>query len=162
MKMRAHRLNVAALSLWLLASPSHAQISMPWPGPGGVAGKLNCTGGSQTTSGPNTILTFSSNSTLICTGSGTLTYLIIGAGNNGGAGVLSNSNGGGGGAGQFLTGTATLFPGSFPVVVGASAGASSSLNSVGTAIGGGVGGTAQGAGGTGASGGGGSAGGGVG
>src|SRR5258705_7685535 len=105
MKFQTNSLNVIALAAWLLASPSPiiAQIGMPWPGPGGKAGKLNCTGGSQTTSGSNTILTFNSSSTLVCTGSGTLTYLVIGGGGGGGFCVVCERKwGGGGGGGGFF------------------------------------------------------------
>ena len=41
---------------------------------------LSCTGGTVTTSGGNTIHTFTSGSNLVCTGSGSANYLVVAGG----------------------------------------------------------------------------------
>ena len=53
--------------------------------------KVSCTGGSVSTSGGNTIHSFSSSSSLVCVGTGDATYLIVAGGGGG--------SWGGGGAG---------------------------------------------------------------
>lgn len=75
-----------------------------------VAGTLACSGGIEDTSSvPDyTIHTFNSSSSLVCTGTGEIQYLIV-AGGGGGGGVLSNEGGGGGGGGGGVT-TGTYTP----------------------------------------------------
>src|SRR6185437_9345494 len=67
---------------------------------------LSCTGGTITTSGGNTINTFTSSGTLTCTGSGAANYLVV-AGGGGGGGF------GGGGGGGVKTGSITLSAGTY-------------------------------------------------
>src|SRR5690349_15715621 len=65
-----------------------------------------CTGGTITTSGGNTIHTFTSSGTLDCTGAGgtqTANVLVVGGGGGGGGGSGSGARGGGGGAGGYRT-----------------------------------------------------------
>ncbi len=76
------------------------------------------TGGTETTSGPYKIHTFTSSGTFtVSSGSKNVEYLIVAGGGAGGGG---RHNAGGGGAGGMLTGiTSTLSPGTFSIVVGA-------------------------------------------
>lgn len=111
--------------------------------------KAVCTGGSSTSSGGYTILTFTTNGTLTCTVGGPVNYLIVAGGASGGA-----WQGAGGGAGGILTGTDTLAATTFSIVVGGTAsgvvnaiGVSGNLSSFNShsATGGGGGGSGQGA-----------------
>ncbi|NTW31030.1 MAG: LamG domain-containing protein [Bacteroidetes bacterium] len=71
-----------------------------------------CTGGSITHIGGNTIHTFTSNGTLVCTETGTVNVLIVGGGGAGGG-----NTGAGGGAGGFIS-TSTSVSGNITVTVG--------------------------------------------
>lgn len=93
---------------------------------GGGGGTLSCTGGSESFSGGNTIRTFSSDGSLVCTGEGTLTYLAVGAGGGGGGvaggggkgGDGSDGGGGGGGGGGVSTGTHYTADETLTIVIG--------------------------------------------
>ena len=100
---------------WLLVL-SAAQANMPgtsmflasYQVKGGAA--LDCTGGTITTSGVTRIHTFNSSSSLVCTGSGTATYLVVAGGGSGSYG--------GGGAGGLLSGSTSLVSGTYSITVG--------------------------------------------
>jgi hypothetical protein len=107
-------------------------------------------GGTQTTSGLYTILTFNSSGTLTVNRTGTVDCLIVAGG---GAGAWNGSGGGGGGAGGLLyLSSQTLSPGTYAVTVGgggaragsfggaASSGSNSDVAGLGPAYGGGAGG----------------------
>lgn len=115
---------------------------------------LSCTGGTVpagTSDGlGNTYHKFTSGtSNLVCTGSGTITYLVVGGG-GGGGGTVSDGGGGGGGGGGVSTGTYPPTPGevgTISVTVGAAGtaggvggnggnGGTSSLGSVKSSTGG--------------------------
>lgn len=105
-----------------------------------AASSLSCTGGTPTTSGGNNIHTFTSNGSLVCTGSGALTYLVVGGG-GGGGGVIANSGkkdleyggGGGGGGGGVKSGTYNANAETFTVTVGSNgSGGSAASGSSGT------------------------------
>jgi len=106
----------------------------------------DCTGGTITHIGGNTIHTFTSSGTLDCVGSSidTINVLVVGGGGGGGSGV-----GGGGGAGGFLTDAShSISASSYAVTVGAGGapdqnGGDSSFDTM-VAIGGGTGGTGDG------------------
>jgi len=91
-------------------------------GGGGSVSSLRCNGGTSTTSGSNTVRTFTTVgvSSLVCTGSGTLTYLVVGGG-GGGGGVDTDldGGGGGGGGGGVKTGTYAVSDQAITVTVGA-------------------------------------------
>ena len=90
----------------------------------------NATGGTITTSGANTINTFTSSGNFIPPSIGTVSYLVVGGG--GGSGFANNTNctSGGGGGGGMLTGSESVSAGTYPVVVGGggTAGATASTN----------------------------------
>ena len=69
--------------------------------------------GSVTTSGSDTIITFTEDGTFTPTSSFSVQYLVIGGG-----GGASYDRAGGGGAGGFLTGNSTLSSGTYPITVG--------------------------------------------
>jgi hypothetical protein len=115
---------------------------------------VNCIGGTVTTSGANTVHTFTTVGTasITCATGKSVNYLIV-AGGGGGGGTNTNVGGGAGGAGgllqgtgQFLAGGATIITigsggnGSVPTAFPTSGGGSS-IASIGTAVGGGAGGT---------------------
>ncbi|KKW33548.1 MAG: hypothetical protein UY79_C0020G0006, partial [Parcubacteria group bacterium GW2011_GWA2_53_21] len=80
-----------------------------------ISSGITATGGTITTSGNNTIYTFTSSGTFqVTAGSGNVNYLVVAGGGGGG-----NSNGGGGGAGGMLTGTTAVSAQSYTVTVGA-------------------------------------------
>jgi len=96
------------------------------------------TGGTITYGGGYTIHTFTSNGTFTAAGNGNVEYLVVGGG-----GASGRDSGGGGGGGAVLTGTTSLTPGNYAIVVGIGGiaqsgnGGSSSFNST-TADGGGA------------------------
>ncbi len=106
----------------------------------GPSSAFTVSGGTQYTSGPNTIVVFKSSGTLTCSGSLAGATVLVVAGGGGGAANLS----GGGGGGGVVTGNVTL-SGSMPVAIGAGGaaggiptnGGNSSFGSL-TAIGGGA------------------------
>ena len=113
---------------------------------GGVS-PLNCTGGTITASGSNRVHTFTSSGSLVCTGVGTINYVVVAGGGSGGG-----IDGGGGGAGGFQSAMTSLLPGTYPITVGnggasvsntssGNSGQNSSLALLVTAIGGGGGGS---------------------
>jgi len=118
---------------------------------------LNCTGGTVTTSGGDTIHTFTSSSTFTCNVTGSVTALVIGGGGGGGTGI--NGNGGGGAGGLLYNTSTSVNSGANSVTVGtggaANTNGTNSVFSTLTAIGGGAGGASNDAGSTGGSGGGG-------
>ncbi len=122
---------------------------------GSYSSAANATGGTITTDGSDTIHTFTTDADFITPSTGTLRYLVVGAGGTGGSG--SPSAGGGGGGGGFRTATGfSVAAATFSVTVGQ--GGSGSRNSVFSTItsqAGGNGGTGSGSGSTGGSGGGG-------
>lgn len=71
-----------------------------------------CSGGTETTFGGNTILTFFRSGTLVVSGNGTINYLVVAGGGGG-------TQGGGGGAGGLLSGSINVSAGSYLVSVGA-------------------------------------------
>jgi hypothetical protein len=143
-----------ALVVFLSSFPAFAGFGL---GPRGSVGVLaaSCTGGTHTSSGANTVITFLASGTLTCSGSFAAQILVVGGG--GGA------SGAGGGAGGYcatdpvsptcgLVSSVTIPSGSTSVTVGAggagtssqagpaTAGSNSSLGSIVTALGGGPGG----------------------
>jgi hypothetical protein len=68
-----------------------------------------------TTVGTNTFTILQAGSTQL----NNIEYLIVGGGGAGGGSFSNTTTGGGGGAGGFLTGTTTLSPGQYSIVVGA-------------------------------------------
>lgn len=129
-------------------------ISYPYGAQAG--GGIVATGGTITTSGGNTIHTFTSSGTFTVTsGNGTVNYLVVAGGGGGGSFI-----GGGGGAGGMRTGTLAVTPQAYTVTVGAGgavdANGNDSVFSTITSTGGGKGGLYMaGTGGSGGSGGGG-------
>jgi hypothetical protein len=135
-----------------------------------MTNKFSATGGTVTDVGGYRIHTFTSSGTFTALSSGTVEYLIVAGG---GGGATDLDVGGGGGAGGLITGSLTITPQSFSIVVGAggTGGTSSYTPGTGgggngskggnssafglTAIGGGYGGTRYQPGGSGGSGGGG-------
>ena len=73
--------------------------------------RFSATGGTITTSGANTIHSFTSSGTFTPSASGTVEYLVIAGGGAGG-------NGGGGGAGGYRTGTLPVSAQTYPITVG--------------------------------------------
>ncbi len=96
-------------------------------GGGGSGSSPSCTGGTSTTSGSKTVHTFTtvgSNSSLVCTGSVTITYLIVGGGGGGGGYKQVSQEGrggggGGGGGGGVKTGNYVVSDQTITVTVGA-------------------------------------------
>jgi hypothetical protein len=133
------RVIALALSL-ILITPARTQVGpLPGSGPIAAASFLFCTGGSVSIVSGKRIHTFTSSSTLTCSGYGVLTYLIVGGGCNGATGTPANLNndkgGGGGGGGQIVSGSLGIRTGSYAVTVGSEC-ASSSISSVASASGG--------------------------
>jgi len=85
---------------------------------------FTATGGTITTSGSNEIHTFNSSSTFTVTGSGNVSYLVVGGGGGGAAG--------GGGAGGMLTGTLAVTAQAYSITVGAGGTGGSSDRNPGT------------------------------
>ena len=84
---------------------------------GSYSSAANATGGTITTDGSDTIHTFTTDADFITPSTGTLRYLVVGAGGTGGSG--SPSAGGGGGGGGFRTATGfSVAAATFPVTVG--------------------------------------------
>ena len=79
------------------------------------------TGGTTSTSGSNTIHTFTSSGSFVVTGGGTkdVTAYVIGGGGAGGTQDSSGGESGGGGGGGMATKTFTLSAGTYSVTVGA-------------------------------------------
>ncbi len=139
------------------------QYNIPYWGntTGGLSGSspsqftsFACTGGTMTVVGANTVHTFNSSSTLVCTGATTTVQVLI-VGGGGGAGQGA-PYAGGGGAGGFIA-TTTKISGNITVTVGSPGGnnangTTSTFNGI-SALGGGAGST-TGNGGNGGSGGG--------
>ena len=101
-----------------------------------AASALSCigTGGTSTTSGSKTVHKFTtvgSNSSLACTGSGTITYLVVGGG-GGGGGVDTDldGGGGGGGGGGVKTGTYVVSDQTITITVTVGAGGVGGVSSV--------------------------------
>lgn len=135
-----------------------------------MSNKFSATGGTVTDVGGYRIHTFTSSGTFTALSSGTVEYLIVAGG---GGGATDSDVGGGGGAGGLITGSLTIAPQSFSIVVGAGGTGGTNLYTPGigggsngsqggtsssfglTAIGGGYGGTRNNNGGSGGSGGGG-------
>lgn len=117
-------------------------------GGGGSGVTLSCSGGELI--GTN-ILKFASSGSLVCTGSGTITYLIVGGGGGGGGDDTDlDGGGGGGGGGGVKTGTYAVSDQTITVTVGTggaggtsaasptngSTGGTSSLGAIASATGG--------------------------
>jgi hypothetical protein len=89
-----------------------------------AAAPFNCTGGTETDlGGGHKRITFTTvgPSSLVCTGSGSVSaqVLIVAGGGGGGGGLTAIAYGGGGGGGGLLQGTLSLTARSYPVTVGA-------------------------------------------
>lgn len=78
----------------------------------GISLPISCTGGTVTYRGGYEVHTFFSNGSFICTGTGTVNYLVVAGG---GAGSYGS---GAGGAGGMRTGTLSVTPQAYPITVG--------------------------------------------
>src|SRR6516165_7907109 len=103
-----------------LAALSHgyAQVSLPFPGPGGVAipPSTDCAvtgaGNSFVHSGTNTVYTFTSNGTLVCATGRQVQYVLVAGGGGGGySSIISTGAGAAGGvkAGYVQLATTTTY-----------------------------------------------------
>jgi hypothetical protein len=106
------------LGAWLFVfgvQTAQTQVLPGWPAGFMAASNIPCTGGTITTSGGQTIHTFTSNANLVCSQAKTITALVIGPGGSGGGGWF----GGGGGAGGMCELPSTsLAAGTYAVVIG--------------------------------------------
>lgn len=124
-----------------------------------IKGPFIVSGGTETTVGSDTVLSFTSTGTMTVTNDGDVSYLVVGGGGGGGGSGGDGWNGGGGGAGGMRTGTLSVTSGSYTVTVGsggsggtsngptnssnkAASGGSSTLVSI-TSVGGGGGGAGK-------------------
>jgi len=105
-----------------------ASSFLPLDIPQAQALAYTCVGCTETTSGGNTIVTFTSSGTFTPTGSGTVEYLVIAGG--GGGGDIDSNYGGGGGAGGMRTASGfAVTAQTYTITVGAG-GAGSTTNGV--------------------------------
>lgn len=74
-------------------------------------------GGTETTVGLDTLLTFNSNGTLTVVGGGLITCLLLGGG-HGGTHKMNGNGGDGGSGGSFTYSTVTIPPGTYNIIVG--------------------------------------------
>jgi hypothetical protein len=121
---------------WL--SGGYAQVSLPFPGPGGVAitPSTDCAvtgaGNSSVHSGTNTVYTFTSNGTLLCATGRQVQYVLVAGGGGGGNAASSSgtADGAGGGAGGVKAGYVQLGTSTYNITIGAggTSGASGSNN----------------------------------
>lgn len=127
---------------------SSSQIHLSWTA--STVSGIQATGGTITTSGGNTINTFTSSGTFTVTsGSGTVNILVVGGGNTGNMGGTWGSNsctstpaGGQGGSGGTVTSASpSVSPQNYTITVGSTGGTSSALGTTSTGGSGVTGGT---------------------
>jgi hypothetical protein len=105
---------------------------------------FSLSGGTETSVGSETVLTFNNSGTLTVTGTGPVRILVVGGGGGGRSGKSNNGNTGGGG-GRVIEQFLTLNPGTYTVTVGAAGsanggnGSSSSISGVTLTASGGLG-----------------------
>ncbi len=112
------------LLLVLISYPYGSQASAP----------VVATGGTITTSGENTIHTFTSSGTFTVTsGYGAVSYLVVAGGGGGGrtSNTTRNRSSGGGGAGGMRTGSLAVSPASYTITIGSGGAGSTDVNSKG-------------------------------
>src|SRR5262249_35650817 len=106
------RLLFAAAFVAAVAGAAYGQFFNP---PLVFSANVDCTGGTITHSGGNTIHTFSANDTLACTQTKTAHILVVAGGGGGGGvdnGTTTGADGGGGAGGYIDTASQTITGGS--------------------------------------------------